>query len=114
MFTDDDWNLYEENDNWEDQEKHWRCADARPLQKCTQAQGVVGVIAFAERVDSPGKVGFAPAVSNITVSDDQILPRLLRAESQAQRKFAEGFVRGCFYRLQWSSGRRVEDELVDA
>lgn len=102
LFTDDDWNLYEENDNWEDQEKQLALRRREAVAEVHAAQGVVGVIAFAERVDSPGKVGFALGSLNITVSDDQILPRLLRAESQAQRKFAEGFVRGCFYRLQWS------------
>lgn len=102
LFTDDDWNLYEENDNWEEQERQLALRRREAVAEVHAAQGVVGVIAFAERVDSPGKVGFALGSLNITVSDDQILPRLLRAESQAQRKFAEGFVRGCFYRLQWS------------
>lgn len=101
LFTDDDWDLYEENDNWEEQEKHLALRRREAVAEVHAAQGVVGVIAFAERVSSPGKVGFALGSLTIAVRDEQILPRLLRAESQAQRQFAEGFVRGCFYRLRW-------------
>ncbi len=106
LFTDNDWDLCERNDNWEEQEKQLALRRREAVAEVNAAQGMAGVIAFAERVSSPRKVGFALGSLTITVSDEQILPRLLRAESQAQRQFAEGFVRGCFYRLQWS--------LVDA
>jgi hypothetical protein len=102
LFTDDDWDLYEENDNWEEQERQLALRRREAVAEVHAAQGVVGVIAFAERVSSPGKVGFALGSLTMTVPDEQILPRLLHADSQAQRQFAEGFVRGCFYRLQWS------------
>lgn len=102
LFRDDDWDLYEENDNWEEQEKFLALRRREAVTEVHTTKGVDGVIAFAERVSSPGKVGFAFGSLNLTISVTQILPRLLLAESQALRQFAEGFVRGCFVRLQWS------------
>jgi hypothetical protein len=101
LFTERDFDLYEETDNFEEQvEKLFERRKAAVSEVYSEG-GVQGVIKFAERVESPSQVGFAFGAIALPEDDREILPALLEAESSALAQFAIGFVLGRFQRQGW-------------
>lgn len=101
LFTERDFDLYEETDDFEQQiEKLFERRKAAVREVNSQGGGQA-VIKFAQRVESASQVGFAFGAIASPADDDEVLPSLLEAESTALVQFAIGFVLGRFQRQGW-------------
>ncbi|MFO0782060.1 MAG: hypothetical protein U0636_00060 [Phycisphaerales bacterium] len=102
LFTEDDWELTDPNANFEEeQSKLWdRRRDA--LRGILAAKGVEGVIALAEVVESPDKLGFALGSLDAGHLAAPIVPAMLRGPESALRRFAQGVARGSFAKEGWT------------
>lgn len=84
LFTDDDFDLYEENNDWEEREK--------AILEISRKNGVQGVIRFAETVTSARKVGYALGVIADDIIEQALLPEFLDASDNKRTAFSSGFV----------------------
>lgn len=101
LFSGDDWDLYDGDDDWKEQEKALEERRREALTEIHADGGADGVIAFAEAVDSPIHVGYSFAWVDGVALVPTVLPDLLRDESAARQQFADGYVRGCLRRGGW-------------
>ena len=92
LFTDDDFDLYEENDDWEEQAKKLDAKREKAISKILQKNGVEGVIRFAEAVTSARQVGYAFGVIADDVIEQALLPEFLDASDNKRKTFAAGFI----------------------
>ena len=92
LFTDRDFDLYEENGDWEEQRKRLdiRCEVA--ISEIFQQDGVQGVIRFAESVSSPGQVGHALSVIADAVIEQTLLPHFLDSADNKHKALVSGFI----------------------
>jgi hypothetical protein len=108
LFTERDFDLYEETDNFELQvEKLFERRKAAVSEVHSQG-GAQAVIKFAEGVDSPGQVGFAFGAVAPSTDDPEILPMLLEADLTSLAQFAIGFVLGRFRTQGWQWADNID------
>lgn len=101
LFTDRDFELYEENDNWQEQQKRLNDRRETAIIDILQQNGIEGVIGFAESVDSPYQVGYALGVIADEVIEKYILPYFLDKKDKKHKAFVSGFVRNRFHSKGW-------------
>ena len=92
LFTDHDFDLYEENDDWKEQRKRLDSRREAAIIEIFQQNGVKGLIQFAESVASPGKVGHALGVIEDEVVEQALLPHFLDAKDNKLKDFVSGFI----------------------
>ena len=92
LFTDDDFDLYEENDDWKEQEKKLDARRDKAISDIFQKNGVEGVIRFVESVTSANKVGYALGVIADDVIEQALLPEFLDASDNKRKAFTSGFI----------------------
>ena len=92
LFTDNDFDLYDENDNWEEQQGKLNTRRRKAITEIFQRDNVEGVIQFAESVISPRLVGYA--LGNLTdkVIEQTILPDFLDAENNNHKNLVANFI----------------------
>jgi hypothetical protein len=101
LFVERDFDLYEETDNYEEQVEKLGERRKEAVREVYSQGGVKAVIAFAERVDSPGQVGFAFGSIASPADESEILPELFESKSNALVQFTAGFVLGRFQAQEW-------------
>ena len=101
LFTGDDFDLYEENDNWEEQEKKLNARREKAISDIFQKSGIESVIRFAENVTSPGQVGHALGVIASHVIEQALLPQFLDAPDNAHKIFVSGFIWRRYHVKDW-------------
>jgi len=102
LFTDRDFELYEENDNFEEQRKKLDRQRAKAVRLIYDEGGTELIFKFASVVDTPWLAGLAlGSVEGIDI-DTQILPAFLDSDDRSLSGFCGGFVKGRFYRDSWS------------
>ena len=106
LFSERDFDLYEEKDNYEDQRNELERRRQKAVEEVAANGGAQGVLAFAAAVQSPWRVGLAAGVVAGTEVDRVVLPDLLEAEQKQLGQFAGGFV--------WSRYRVGGWQWVDA
>jgi hypothetical protein len=101
LFSNRDFDLYAENDNWEEQRKNLDEQRQQAIQKILNTSGLQGVLSFMDTVESPNQLGWA--LGKIADSDmiSQLLPEYLEVENINQQQFASGFVWSCYQRQGW-------------
>ncbi len=92
LFTDRDFDLYEENGNWEEQRKRLDSRREAAITAIFQQHGVEGVIRFAESVDSPGEVGHALGAIVDKGLEQALLPRFLDTPYNKHKALVNGFI----------------------
>lgn len=92
LFTDRDFDLYEENGDWEEQRKRLDVRRETAITKIFQQNGVEGIIRFTESVASPGQVGHALGVMEDEVIEQSLLPHFLDTEDDKQKDLVNGFI----------------------
>jgi uncharacterized protein YciU (UPF0263 family) len=102
LFNGRGFELYEENDNWEEQEQKFEERRKQAIEDILAEGGMESVIRFAESVDSPFQVGFSLGVIAESQIDMIILPALLDTENKKLAQFASGYVRGSHYGQGWA------------
>ena len=92
LFTRNEFDLYERNDDWEEQRNELHARRDKAILEIFGKSGIDGVIQFSESVNSPDQVGLALGV----VTDDNIertlLPKFLNAPDNNHKELASGFV----------------------
>lgn len=101
MFSNRDFDLYEENDNWEEQQQKLQAKRDEAVSQIFQQLGLEGVVRFAESVVFPDQVGFAlGSIPDVSI-DVAILPRLLDEPVDSRRALAASFVWRSFHLKGW-------------
>lgn len=101
LFSERDFDLYEEKGSFEEQMKKLEARRQRAVAEVATSGGVQLVVAFANVVQSPWRVGIAfGAVAGLD-ADGVVLPALLKSEQKALTQFAGGFVWGRFRIRGW-------------
>lgn len=101
LFSERDFDLYEEDDNWEEQRKKLEERRQKAIQEILDSEGLESLIEFANSVDSPWRVGLSLGFVAKKNSDTEILPKLLDTENSKLAQFANGFVLGKNQSLGW-------------
>ena len=92
LFTDREFDLYEEKGKWKDQQKKLNERREKAIREIFQQNGVEGVIRFAESVDSPRKAGYALGVIADDVIEQAFLPHFLDTEDNKCKSLVSGFI----------------------
>jgi hypothetical protein len=92
LFTDRDFDLYEENGDWEEQRKRLDARRESAITEIFQQNGVEGVIRFAESVASPSQVGHSLGVMADEVIEQTLLPHFLDTADNKHKALVSGFI----------------------
>ncbi len=101
LFSEDDFALYEEIDNYHEQRKELEERRRGAVDEISATDGVRGILEFAEAVESPWRVGIAFGEVAENPADEAVLPELLEKEIGKLAQFAGGFVSGRFRARGW-------------
>jgi hypothetical protein len=102
LFSERDFDLYEEIGNYEEQHAELEGRRQRALQEIVTNGGVQAVLDFANVVQSPWRVGIAFGVVADDDVDGLVLPSLLETEQKSLAQFMNGFVWSRFHSRSWS------------
>lgn len=92
LFTDCDFDLYDENGDWKEQQKRLDAQRDNAVKEIYRISDVEGVIKFAEFVVSPGKVGNALGVIADGVIEQTLLPHFLDKPDNRQKVLVSGYI----------------------
>lgn len=101
LFSNRDFDLYEEKGNWQEQRKKLDEKRQQALQEILNASGLQGVIAFVDTVESPNQVGWALGVIADIDIDPELLPKYLDVENNTYLRFAGSFVWSRYQHQGW-------------
>jgi len=107
LFSDRDFDLYEENDNWEEQREKLEERRQNAIEEILRAEGIEAVIRFAKSVESPGQVGHSLGCIADTAIDSILLPEYLRDNNRKLLTFIGSYIWSRHYTKGW----RWVDEL---
>ena len=92
LFCGRDWDLYEENVNWQEQERKLEQRRQEAIQEILQAEGIEAVVRFAQSVESPQQVGFSLGHIAADEVDSTILPSMVNDIDDTRAHLAAGFI----------------------
>lgn len=92
LFTDRDFDLYEENGDWEEQRRRLDARREAAISEIFQRDGVQGVIQFNDTVSSPGQVGYAVGAIADDALQQSLLPHFLDSADNKRKALVSGFV----------------------
>lgn len=101
LFTDRDFDLYEENGDWEKQRKKLDTRRQTAIAEIYQQNGAEGVIRFAEAVSSPGQVGDALGVIADDVFERSFLSHFLDSSDNKRMALVGGFIWRRYHAKGW-------------
>ena len=92
LFSDRDFDLYEENGNWEEKRKKLEERRQKAVEEIFQSGGIESLLQFAEAVEAPGQVGHALGYTADAAIDSFLLPEYLGSDNRELLSFASGYV----------------------
>lgn len=101
LFSSRDFDLYDENDNWEEQRKKLELRREQAIQEVLKARGIQGVISFIDNVEAPNQVGWALGKIADAEITTHLLPMYLDSENRAYQQFIGGFIWSRYQSLGW-------------
>jgi len=101
LFSERDFELYEEADNFEEQHKKLEERRQKAVDEVFATGGVKAVLEFAKAVESPWRVGMAFGSKSTNDADVVILPAMLESDNKSLAQFAGGFVWARFRVQEW-------------
>jgi hypothetical protein len=101
LFTERDLDLYEEQDNFHEQQEKLETRRRNAVEEIYAQGGIQGITTLAEAVDSPWKLGLAFGQIAQSENDNEVLPRLLESDFSATAQFTAGFVLGRLQAKGW-------------
>lgn len=101
LFTDHDFDLYEENGDWEEQRKKLNTRRDAAILEVFQQYGAEGVIRFAESASSAGQVGHALGVVTDAVLERTLLPHFLNTPDSKRKSLVSGFIWRRYHLKGW-------------
>jgi hypothetical protein len=102
LFTDRDFDLYEDNGDWEEQRKILNARRDAAVTEIFQQNGVEGIIRFAEAVVSPGQVGHALGAIADDVFEQTLLPHFLDTANNKHKALVSGFIWRRYHINSWN------------
>lgn len=102
IFSSRDFDLYEENDNWEDQERKLEEHRQNAVREILTRYSLGTVIEFAEDVESPFYVGLSLGFVAKDNVDSEILPKLLNSGNNKLTQVTSGFIWGRYQNQGWA------------
>ena len=102
IFSDRDFDLYEERNNWEEQRQKLEKRRQKAIEEILQVGGIDSVIQFAEAVKSPDQVGHALGCIADVAIDSVLLPAHLGSDNRKLSLLANGFVWSRHHVKGWS------------
>lgn len=106
LFSNHATDLYEENGNWQEQDKRIEQKRQEAIKDILKYGGFNAVLEFAKAAKFPYQVGYSLGYIAEQSIDIVVLPGLLISESETLRQFANGFV--------WSRYRSQSWQWVDS
>jgi hypothetical protein len=94
LFSENDFDLYEESEDWEEQEKKLEENRRNAIREIIKYGGIKAVFQFVEKIDFPEKVGSSLGFVAEDSVDTFILPNLLETDNKKMAIFASGFIWG--------------------
>ncbi len=107
LFTDDNFDLYEEGDDWDAQHKLLNERRKNAIQDILISSGLEQIIQFANLVKSPQEVGLALAETATPEVDAALLPGLLTPKESNLIYFIRGYV----WKRRYMEGWKWVDSL---
>lgn len=101
LFTDRDFDLYEENGDWEGQRKKLDTRREIAISEIFQQNGAEGVIRFGESVTSPRQVGNALGAIPDSVIERIFLPHFLNSADNKRSALVSGFIWRRYHLKGW-------------
>lgn len=101
LFTDRDFDLYEENGDWEEQRKKLDMRRETAISEIFDQDGTEGVIRFAESVSAPGQVGHALGVIADSIIERTFLPHFLDSADNKRKTLVSGFIWRLYHLKGW-------------
>ncbi|MCG8345124.1 MAG: hypothetical protein MI685_08205 [Chlorobiales bacterium] len=101
LFADRDFDLYEENGDWEKQQKKLDARRETAISEIFQQNGKEGIIRFAESVASPGQVGHALGIIADDVFEQSLLPHFLDTADNKHKALVSGFIWRRYHVKSW-------------
>lgn len=101
LFTDSDFDLYDESGDWEEQQKKLTTRRENAISEVYQQKDVEGVIHFAESVASPRQVGHALGGIDDEVFEETFFPNFLSTEDTNHKALVSSFIWHRFYVKNW-------------
>lgn len=102
LFSNRDFDLYEESDNWEEQRKKLELRREQAIQEILKVRGIHGVISFIDNVEAPHQVGWALGKISDAEITTHLLPKYLDSENRAYQQFIGGYIWSCYQSLGWT------------
>lgn len=102
LFTDRDFDLYEENGNWKEQRKRLDERRDAAIGEIFRQNGTDGVVRFAESVVSPDQVGYALGAVLDDAIERDLLPHFLDRTDNKHRALVGGLIWRRFHTSGWS------------
>jgi hypothetical protein len=111
LFTDRDFELYEENGDWEEQRRKLEERREAAIREIFQQDGAESVIRFAESVSSPHQVGYALGAIDNDVLEMTLLPSFLDSADSKRRALVSAFIwrRFTIKGWEWCDGMNRSD-----
>lgn len=108
LFSERDFDLYEEKGNYEDQRKDLEVRRQKAVEEVAANGGAQAVLTFATAVQSPWRVGIAFGVVAGPEIDQVVLPDLLESEQKQLAQFSGGFIWSRFRIAGWQWGNGID------
>jgi hypothetical protein len=108
LFTDRDFDLYEQNDNFEEEYKKLDERRQKAVSEVYAEGDMMRVLELTDIVKSPVRVGIAFGAIGSSADDDAILPNLLSSDIPSRSQFIGGYIWTKFRRLGWQWLDRLE------
>jgi hypothetical protein len=102
LFSDRDFDLYEEKENWEEQQQKLDKRRENAIEEIFQWGGIQAVIQFAESVLAPFQVGIALGGMTAPSIEQVLLPDFLASENQKHSALVSGYIWKRHYINGWA------------
>ena len=106
LFGSREFDLYEENGNWQDQQRILNQRRQDAVREILSTTGIHTVVDFAKSVESPRLVGFSLGPIADESIDVTLLPQMLRTEDRSLTEFIGSYI--------WSRQQEIGWAWVDA
>jgi len=94
LFGGADFELYEETDNWEEQEQKLNLRRQEAVREIFEKGAATLLLSFADEVSEPWRAGFVYASLSDIANDVVVFPTLLESPKKSLTQFASGYVFG--------------------
>ncbi|MFJ5385421.1 hypothetical protein [Pectobacterium sp. CHL-2024] len=101
LFSNRDFDLYEENDDWEEQRKKLEARRESAISEIFQQDGAEGVMRFAEHVSATNQVGYVLGTICDDVFETILLPHFLDTTENKRKALVSAFIWQRFYLKGW-------------